>query len=418
MLKNKKLLIGIGGAIVLLLGYWMFGPNGGEVVSKSMITKVIKGNLPIEVIATGELKARNSQNIYAPSLLRSLGVSQIKISNMANEGTILKEGDFVASLDPSEIGSKLNQLEIDMEQKLSDLKSSKLDTALTMRAERESILNLKYAMEESDLEVKQSKFEPPAVQRKAEINFEKAQRNYKQAITNLKLKRQQAVSKVFKVQTELKQLQAKIEKMQIGLQSLQVTAPQNGMLVYYSNWNGKVKPGSTINTWNPIIASIPDLSEMISKTYVNEIDISKVKKGQSVTIAVDAFSDKLISGEIISVANIGQKMSGSDAKVFEVEIKVSERDTMLRPAMTTSNRIKIKELDEVLYVPIEAVFNEEELQYVFLKNGGNFVKQEIKTGESSDEFIVVTKGLTVNNEVSLIAPEKEETIKLVRIKEN
>lgn len=418
MLKNKKLLMGIGGGIALLLGYWMFGSNGGDAVSKSMITKVTKGSLPIEVIATGELKARNSQNIYAPSLLRSLGVSQIKISNMANEGTILKEGDFVASLDPSEIGSKLNQLEIDMEQKLSDLKSSKLDTALTMRAERESILNLKYAMEESDLEVKQSKFEPPAVQRKAEITFEKAQRNYKQAITNLKLKRQQAVSKVFKVQTELKQLQAKIEKMQIGLQSLQVTAPQNGMLVYYSNWNGKVKPGSTINTWNPIIASIPDLSEMISKTYVNEIDISKVKKGQSVTIAVDAFSDKLISGEIISVANIGQKMSGSDAKVFEVEIKVSEQDTMLRPAMTTSNRIKIKELEEVLYVPIEAVFNEEELQYVFLKNGGSFVKQEIKTGESSDEFIVVTKGLTVGNEVSLIAPEKEETIKLVTIEEN
>ena len=73
---------------------------------------------------------------------------------MASEGTILKKGDFVASLDPSEIGSKLSQLEIDKEQKLSDLKSSRLDTALSMRAERETILNLKYAVEENDLEVK------------------------------------------------------------------------------------------------------------------------------------------------------------------------------------------------------------------------------------------------------------------------
>ena len=98
--------------------------------------------------------------------------------------------------------------------------------------------------------------------------------------------------------------------MTTGLQSLQVTAPQNGMLVYYSNWNGKVKPGSTINTWNPIIASIPDLTEMISKTYVNEIDISKVKKGQSVSLSVDAFAEKSISGEIISVANIRSTIIG------------------------------------------------------------------------------------------------------------
>lgn len=414
-MKNKKLEYGIGGVLLLLILWWMFSPSSAEGISKSMITKVAKGNLPIEVIATGELKARNSQNIYAPSLLRSLGVSQIKISNMASEGTILKEGDFVASLDPSEIGSKLSQLEIDKEQKLSDLESAKLDTSLSMRAERETILNLKYAMEESDLEVKQSKFEPPAVQRKAEINLEKAKRNYNQAVQNLKLKKQQAVSKVFKVQTELRQLQVKIQKMQKGLQSLQVMAPQNGMLVYYSNWNGKVKPGSTINTWNPIIASIPDLSEMISKTFVNEIDISKVKNGQEVSITVDAFADKEIKGEIVSVANIGQQQSNSDAKVFEVEIKVLGIDSMLRPAMTTSNRIKIKELKDVLYIPLESVFSEENIQYVFLKNGGSITKHQIETGEASEEYIVITRGLEENEEISMIAPDGAEEMEINRL---
>lgn len=410
--RNKNIKIGLIALTTILLGYWIFGGSGSEEINKTMITKVIKGNLPIEVIATGELKALNSQNIFAPSLLRSLGVSQIKISNMAAEGTILKKGDFVASLDPSEIGSKLSQLEIDKEQKLSDLKSSKLDTALSMRSERETILNLKYAMEENDLEVKQSKFEPPAVQRKAEINLEKATRSYNQAIINLKLKKQQAVSKVFKVQTELRQLQVKIQKMMTGLQSLQVTAPQNGMLVYYSNWNGKVKPGSTINTWNPIIASIPDLTEMISKTYVNEIDISKVKKGQSVSLSIDAFADKKITGEIISVANIGQQLSGSDAKVFEVEIKVLEQDSMLKPSMTTSNKINIKQLLGVLFIPIEAVFSKETTQFVYVKNGNRFKKMEVKTSESSEEYIEVLQGLSEGQEISLLAPENSDKLKI------
>ncbi|MDA9262090.1 efflux RND transporter periplasmic adaptor subunit, partial [Flavobacteriales bacterium] len=282
--------------------------------------------------------------------------------------------------------------------------------------ERETILNLKYAMEESDLEVKQSKFEPPAVQRKAEITLEKANRNYNQAITNLKLKKQQAVSKVFKVQTELRQLEAKIQKMITGLQSLQVTAPQNGMLVYYSNWNGKVKPGSTVNTWNPIIASIPDLTEMISKTYVNEIDISKVKKGQYVSLSIDAFADKKITGEIISMANIGQQLSGSDAKVFEVEIKVIEQDSMLRPSMTTSNRIKINELKNALYIPIEAVFSEEVIQFVYAKDGNSFEKLEVKTGESSEEYIEILGGLNEGQEISLLAPENSDKLEIKLIK--
>ena len=217
------------------------------------------------------------------------------------------------------------------------------------------------------------------------------------------------------MQTELRQLEVKIQKMMTGLSSLQVTAPQNGMLVYYSNWNGKVKPGSTVNTWNPIIASIPDLSEMISKTYVNEIDISKVKKGQSVSLSIDAFADKKITGEIISVANIGQQLSGSDAKVFEVEIKVLEQDSVLRPSMTTSNNIRIKELKNILFIPIEAVFSNDSTQFVFVKDGGSFEKREVKTGESSEEYIEIMKGLEEGQEISLLAPENSDKLEIKRI---
>ena len=400
---NKYIKIGVIIAVLTLLYFVIFNNSTAE-IEENMVTKVTKGDLPIEVIATGELRAKNSQKIFAPTILRSLGISQIKIAEMADEGTILKQGDFVASLDPSEIGSKLSQLFIELDQKLSDLKTSKLDTTLSMRSEREAILNLKYSMEENELEVKQSIYEPPAVKRKAEINLEKAKRNYRQAISNLRLKKQQAESKVFKVQSELKQLRIKITKMETGLQSLQVTAPQNGMLVYYENWNGKIKPGSSINTWNPTIASIPDLSEMISKTYVNEIDISKVKKGQNVILNIDAFSDKKITGEIISIANIGQRKRGSDAKVFEVEIRVNEQDSILRPAMTTTNIIEINKLKNILFTPIESIFYENNKPFVYLKNGE---KTNVKIGESSSEFIEIIEGLNEGDEILLIAPVKE-----------
>jgi HlyD family secretion protein len=80
---------------------------------------------------------------------------------------------------------------------------------------------------------------------------------------------------------------------------------------------------------------------MRSKTYVNEVDIQNIEKGQTVEVGLDADSEKQLSGIVESVANIGEQRRGSDAKVFEVLININESDTTLRPAMTTSNSILI-----------------------------------------------------------------------------
>ncbi|MCK7532908.1 MAG: HlyD family efflux transporter periplasmic adaptor subunit [Marinilabiliales bacterium] len=82
------------------------------------------------------------------------------------------------------------------------------------------------------------------------------------------------------------------------------------MVIYKREWNGaKRKVGSEISPWDPVVATLPDLSSMISKTYVNEIDVSKVKAGQRVRLTVDAFPEKSYTGAVISVANIGEQLA-------------------------------------------------------------------------------------------------------------
>ena len=79
------------------------------------------------------------------------------------------------------------------------------------------------------------------------------------------------------------------------------------MVIYYRDRGGaKRKIGSSISPWDPVVATLPDMSTMISKTYVNEIDVSKVKPGQKVEIIVDAFPEKRYTGVVTSVANIGE----------------------------------------------------------------------------------------------------------------
>jgi HlyD family secretion protein len=129
---------------------------------------------------------------------------------------------------------------------------------------------------------------------------------------------------------------------------------------------------------------------MISVTYVNEIDISKIKSGQQVRIGVDAFPEKKYTGQVVEVANIGQQLPNTDAKVFEVRIEINERDTILRPSMTSSNEIVTKVLDSVLYIPLEAVHADDSITYVYTRAGK---RQIVVLGESNENHIVVEAGL-------------------------
>ena len=67
------------------------------------------------------------------------------------------------------------------------------------------------------------------------------------------------------------------------LDKFTIKAPANGMVIYAREWNGSRKVvGSTISAWDPVVATLPDLRTMESVTFVNEIDIQKVRAGQVV----------------------------------------------------------------------------------------------------------------------------------------
>jgi len=201
------------------------------------------------------------------------------------------------------------------------------------------------------------------------------------------------------VQLEVSQIEAVLEKFT-------VTAPQNGMVIYVQGRGGKVKEGTSISSWNPVVATLPDLSSRQSVTYVNEVDIRKVKVGQKVELGLDAFPEKKYTGDVIKVANVGQQRPNSDAKVFEVIVKVNESDPSMRPSMTTSNAIIIEKLENVVYVPLEAVnVQSDSINYVYLANKK---KQEVKLGLANANDVVIELGLSEGQNLFLSTPQWSE----------
>lgn len=399
-MQKRNIYIGIAIVLAIVL-IWYFYPSSDS--SASISTEVKSGEFIISVTTTGELDAINKTEINGPRNLQSVEIwSDIKLENIVDEGTVVDSGDFIASMDKQVILNKLKDIDANLDKLNSQITTLKLDSALTLRAARDNMINLEYATEEAHLEVENSKFEPPATQRKAEITYEKSLRSLEQAKENYTLKKDKEVTSIEEVMIDYNKDLTKKQRIMKILDEFTIKAPQAGMVIYAKTWRGeKIKAGSMISPWRPIVAELPDLSSMLVKTYVNEIDISKVQIGQKVEIGVDAFPEKELFGEVTQVANIGEQMKNSTARVFEVIINVEGHDDELRPAMTTKNKIITEVLEDVLYVPLEALNTEDSIQYVY--TGG--AKQQIETGQSNNESIVVTRGLDAGDMVYLFPPE-------------
>ncbi len=399
----KKYLLPLLGIIAVGLTIWYFTRPAESEESVQLTVPVKQGEFLMNVIATGELQAKRSEKIKGPSGMRSNQIYQTSITDMVPEGTIVKEGDYVAKLDKTELDTKVKAALGEMDKINTQLEATRIDTAIEMRAMRDQLINMRFGMREKNLEVEQSKYEAPMVIQRANIELERSERDLKQLEQKYELSQEKARTQVAEIMANLKQQQIIVTRLQELAQQFTITAPKDGMVIYTRSWNGKVSAGSQIQAWDPVVAELPDLTEMISKTYVNEVDISRVRKGQEVQIKVDAFPDNSYTGLVVQVANIGEQLRNYDSKVFEVIIQVNEADSILRPAMTTGNEILTDVLEDKLFIPLEALYKDT-VSFVYKEVNGRAVKQEVLSSWSNENEVVIVEGLSAGDRVYLTPP--------------
>ncbi|MCG8308152.1 MAG: efflux RND transporter periplasmic adaptor subunit [Cytophagales bacterium] len=414
---KKKIIIFISIAAVLLLAFALQKINNKSSDSSEIYTEVSKGLFKIEVTASGELDAKNSVEIMGPDGLRTAQIWQVKVDHIVEEGTVVEKGGYIARLDQSELGDKIQKKQTDLQQTMSQFTQAKLDTALELRKARDELINQKYDIEEKEIILQQSQFEPPAEIKKAEINVEKARRTYNQSQENYRLQKEKALAEVEEAAAKMMNDKNQLTFLQGLAQKFTVTAPEPGMVIYRRNWRGqKQGVGSTLSPWDPVVAKLPDLSKMVSKTYINEVDINTVKIDQKVEIGLDAFPEKKLTGKVIEVANVGEQKPNSDAKVFQLLIEINESDTTLRPGMTTSNTIISGEIEDVLFVPVEALHSQgDSISYVYKKEGIGISKQEVFLGQSNSDEVIILKGLEEHDVVYLSDPDGVTDKKINRL---
>ncbi|RIJ47217.1 HlyD family efflux transporter periplasmic adaptor subunit [Maribellus luteus] len=375
-----------------------------------------KGKFESMVYSSGQLESQEADYITVPAVFRDnrLRIWEITIADMIEEGSRVDSGDYVATIDHSAVDEQYKTAMDELDQRFTEYEDSKIDSNLTLSNQRDQIVNAQLDLEERQIIIKESIYEAPSVKRKAEMDLEKAERKYEQMKQAYVLKQQQEANKVDRRFINYKQAKERVDLLQSVYDALTIRSPKSGIIGYYrySGRGAAVKANSTISTRSPAIATFPKMNTLISTTYINEIDISRIKAGQKVAIGIDAFPEKMLEGEVSSIANVGQLLPRSDAKVFEVKIKVIGDDEELKPSMTTSNVIQTGYAEEAVFVPLESVFTNDSLSYVYLseKDGRKIQKQVVETGIQNENFVVALQGVKEGDRVLLSEPENAESL--------
>jgi HlyD family secretion protein len=181
-----------------------------------------------------------------------------------------------------------------------------------------------------------------------------------------------------------------------------ITAPTSGTITSVS-----VAAGDRINK-GMVVAHLTNYNDLQTVVAVDELDIPKVKTGQTVTLTVSAYPNVTYTGKVTAVAEEGTSTNGSST--FNVTIHI-DKPTNLKVGMSTSATILTASKTDALYVPADAIYtNSNNEKYVILassntgtdsSSGTSGEQVTVKTGIETDEYVEITSGVTEGQTVQL-----------------
>ncbi len=246
---------------------------------------------------------------------------------------------------------------------------------------------------------------------------ETAKSQVERAEIELEQTRKGSVYKVAQADAALHEVLGKLESKKTALQrgreemdKTVICAPCEGIAILFETFRDgeKRKPRIGDKAWqNQPLLYLPDITSLIVKTQVREIDLHKVRLGQPCRVTMDAYPDARFQAEVIFIGVMAaNRFEGSNGeKYFRVRVALKGRDDRMRPGMTARVSILSKAVaSSVLTVPIQAVFREGVDTFCYRQGMSGFDKVGVRTGRENEDLVEVLAGLKPGDKVALVRP--------------
>jgi HlyD family secretion protein len=355
------------------------------------------------VTADGTLKAVKATPITTPNQANR----PLKIAWIADDGSLVKQGQVIVRFDPTEFENELITGNEDRATANNKLTKTTADARTTKT-------NLKRDAGQAQNELEKAKrfnFDD------AEI-FSRYERIESEVDADLAGDKKQYAEEVLQVRDNLSRTDIdligiedrkaglRIRNAENGLKALEIIAPYDGILVLQRDWRGEIpRVGSTQWPGSPI-AEIPELAEMKAEVFVLEADAAGLGVDQKATLWLESNPGVKYKAKVTQLDKLARpRMRGVPVQYFGVTVSLEKTDQkVMKPGSRVRAVLEVESLARAFAIPRQAMFEKEGKKIVYRKRGDRFEPVNVTITSSSAGRVVVTKGLVQGDELALSDP--------------
>ncbi|MCM8811358.1 MAG: efflux RND transporter periplasmic adaptor subunit, partial [Candidatus Omnitrophica bacterium] len=270
-------------------------------------------------------------------------------------------------------------------------------------------------------------------------NVEQLLSNYLEAVAELERTKSKCKSRLVQAESDLRSKMAsyrlnekKLLELEENIKNCTIIATSPGFVTYPTTTVGfraiaagtQIQPGASVYQFQELL-HLPDFNSMGVEVKVHEASIQKLSLGQVANVKISSIPNRVFKGKVIQVSNMPDqslKILNPDINVYIVKIELIDKDKTMRPGMNADVEILIKELKNVIAVPITAINFEKGQAYCEVLKSKSIERKYVKLGESSETMVEVKEGLKEGDVVVLSykgptkgAVKKEEMVEKGKI---
>jgi HlyD family secretion protein len=371
-------------------------------------TKVKKGRVTITVAARGELQGGNSEMLTAPMS----GGGDMAITVLRDPGEVVNQGDVVVQFDTTQQEYNLREAEADLAEAEQQVIQAQANSDAITEESAFQVLQTDSDVKLAELEIRKNSLLPAIQARQNELALEAAKNRQRQAVQDFNNKKATSAAGIA-IQTA-SQNKAKVmaETARKTIDSMTLKAKTSGYVNIQQNnnqnmiyWGMTLPPfqlGDTARA-GMAVAQIPDLKSWEVSASIGELDRGHLSIGQTVTVGVVALAGKSFAGH---VKNIGGTTGSPWDRKFECRIALDQTGPELRPGMTSNMVITLEALDDVLWVPSQALFESDGRTFVYLHSPNGFMPRDVTLVRRSESQTVIT-GVKEGDLVAMSNPDQQ-----------
>jgi multidrug efflux pump subunit AcrA (membrane-fusion protein) len=298
------------------------------------VTKVRKGDVVVRSFARGELRAVRSHTLLAPNLFGT-----VQVTKLAPLGSYAREKDLVVEFDDSEVQSRVEEKQLELDQIDEQIKKAQADLAIRSNQDQVELLRARYGVRRAELEVKRNELLPEIDQKKNNLNLDEAHRRLKQLESDIKSRQEQAQAEMAVLNERKNKARMEMARERQRLAQVKLLSPMSGLVSIRQNRGGgffvsgmqipDIREGDQVQPGMQI-ADVLDLSELEVMAKIGELDRASLKEGQEVLIRLDAVGGKVFHGTIKAMSGTASAniFSGDPAKKFDVVFAIDMKELL------------------------------------------------------------------------------------------